>query len=1008
LEAFSARGYGTLLGQALFREEVRDAFTRALPKGDDRLHVQFFVEDADLKGLRWERLCAPLGGGWDFLALNQRTPFSLYLPCTTDQRFPPIGRLDLRALIVVASPAGLEQYRLAAFDSAATVCSVRAALGEKIPGAVLGMVEGAVGPPTLDALCERITAETFTMLHVVCHGRFQVVEGETILYLAGADGQVDPVKGTRLLDRLGKVRGARGLPQFAFLCTCESAVPEAGGALAGLAQRLVRELGMPAVVAMTEPVTVATAQVLAEAFYRRVREHGEVDRALSEACAGLAERHDVHVPVLYSRLGGRPLFSESLDRPLTNVEIAAGLDNAAELLLQRGPVLLPEFGKQAELLRKIGGADPTTLSPLARRDREQALTAANQVCEEALDLSFHAVALGQEPPPYDGRCPFRGLYPFRCVDCEFFFGREELIERLAGRLEGSGFLAVLGPSGSGKSSVVQAGLLPALERREKSLKVSYLTPGAKPLESFEANLLGHENLTLVVVDQFEELFTLCDDDGERRAFIKRLLGLARQVRVVLTMRADFWGECAAHPELRERMQACQELIGPMSTAELRRSMEGQAAKVGLRFEADLGATILDEVQDEPGAMPLLQHALLELWKRRHGRWLRAEEYRAIGGVKKAIAETAEAVYGELSQDQEGVRDIFVRLTRLGDDRPGGETRRDARQRVRLSELTRAGDDPERTKKLVHRLADQGARLLVSGVQPGTGEEVVELAHEALLRHWPRLLRWLEEDRADLRLLASVEDAARAWSRNTVDESLLIHRGSRLVEAERLRHHSRLFLNRIEADYVSACADLRDQERKEKEEQQQVARNALARAEFTLGQQAASQGRMDEALFRWLRSHDTTVNVEWAASMRNLIGGTASVYRCLPHDGNVGAVALSSDGTCLVVGYVDLLDRKIEKIAVWDAEKGRRVRPPFSIYSEFDFSAIAITPDGTRIVIGNDVGDAEIRDVKTGEAIKGFERSNKGAITCVAINSAGTRVVTGSADDTARVWDVETQ
>jgi len=325
----SALDYGILLGQTLFRDGIRDASVQALSKTDGQLHVLLFVEADDLRGLRWERLCAPLDGRWDFLSLDQRVPFCLYLPSVTDRRFPPIGRLDLRALILAASPTGLEQYRLPAFDVGAAVSSIRAALGE-IPSTVLCEGEGAIGPPTLDTLCDRITAEAFTLLHVVCHGRFQPGERETILYLAGANGQVDPVTATRLLDRLGKLRGARGLPQFAFLSTCESAVPEAGGALAGLAQRLVRELGMPAVLAMTEPVTVATAHALAEAFYRRVREHGEVDRALSEACAGLAERHDVHVPVLYSRLAGRPLFSETGDRPLTVVKVRKGLTRAAE------------------------------------------------------------------------------------------------------------------------------------------------------------------------------------------------------------------------------------------------------------------------------------------------------------------------------------------------------------------------------------------------------------------------------------------------------------------------------------------------------------------------------------------------------------------------------------------------------------------------------------------------------------------------------------------------------
>src|SRR5262245_8019556 len=657
--------YGLVLGRALFHDEVRDAFVQALTKSEDYLRVLLFVEADDLKTLRWERLCAPLDRGWDFLALTQRVPFCLYLPSLTDRRFPPIGRRDLRALVLVASPDGLERYRLQPFDVMAAVASVRTALGD-IPCDVLARSEGTVGPPTLDALCERITAEHYTLLHVVCHGQFMRESGETVLYWDTADHRVDPVAGTRLLERLGRLQGARGPPHFAFLATCETARAEAEGALGGLAQRLVRELGMPAVVAMTETVSVTTAQALGTAFYGRLREHGEVDRALVEACAGLAERYDIIVPALYSRLGGRPLFSDTPDRPLTNAEIGFGLDRLETLLAERAPVLREICQTQAVQLRGTLGADVTALSVDARQEREQALTEVNKLCGEALDLSFDALALGQEPPAYDDRCPFRGLYPFRQDDREFFFGREALIEHLRQKLAAYPFLPVLGPSGSGKSSVVLAGLLPALQAQEPDLQMAYLTPSADPLTQLEASVASaHDGRAVLVVDQFEELFTLCADQDARQAFLGRLLALAEQRRVVITMRADFWGECAPYHDLKDIMQARQELIAPMDATELRRAMELQAAKVGLRFEADLSHTILADVQDEPGAMPLLQHALLELWKRRHGRWLRAEEYRAIGGVQQAIAHTADDLYEQLSHgEQERVRDIFMRLTRL--------------------------------------------------------------------------------------------------------------------------------------------------------------------------------------------------------------------------------------------------------------------------------------------------------------------------------------------------------
>jgi hypothetical protein len=790
------RDYGTALGKALFRNGILRMLDRALAKSADSIHVLLFVEDAELRSLRWERLCAPLEADrWDFLSLNQRVPFSLYLPSVTDRRFPPIGRRDLRALILVANPNDDPEngYRLAPFDAAATVARVRTALGE-IQADVLAAVEGAVGPPTLDGLCERITSERYTLLHIVCHGWYKRDDGETILYMARADNTVDPVPGNRLLERLGRLGGARGLPHFAFLSACDTTVPAASAALGGLAQRLVQapELGMPAVLAMTEKVSVETAQQLAECFYRRLREHGEPDRALVEACAGLAERYDVNVPALYSRLGGRPLFSME-DRPLTNAEVEYGLTRMKGLLDKRAPVLLPESDRHSLMLRGTLQAELESLSKEARKERDLALDGISNICDEALDLTFAALALEQEPPASDERCPFRGLYPFRVEDREFFFGREALVTRLEERLAEANFLAVLGPSGSGKSSVVLAGLVPALQGKESNFQIAYLTPGSDPLDFLEAVLHVNERASLLVVDQFEELFTLCADDAKRRAFMDRLLKLPKQqMRVVLTMRADFWGECAPYGELKNLMQARQELIAPMDAIELRRAMEMQAAKVGLRFEADLSTTILDDVQGEPGAMPLLQHGLQELWKRRHGRWLPAKEYRALGGVKKAIAETADALYRDLSEtDRKRVRDIFVRLTRLGDDAAGGSDRRDTRQRVPLSELTPVGSDPRETKQLVKRLADEGVRLLVSSMQQG--DEMVEVAHEALIRYWPRLRGWLEEDREDLRLLAGVRVAAGEWDNTQTNEGLLVHRGSRLADAERLLMHPRINL-----------------------------------------------------------------------------------------------------------------------------------------------------------------------------------------------------------------------
>ncbi|HSR32900.1 MAG TPA: CHAT domain-containing protein, partial [Anaerolineae bacterium] len=301
-----AQEYGTILGQALFQGHILRAFDQAFGASAHDLRVLLYVDAEDLRTQHWERLCAPLDRGWDHLALDQRLPFSLALPSRADRRFPPIEGDKLRALVVVASPEGLDAYNLRPFDVARTVAGVQAGL-DPIPPDLLAVHPGAAGPPTLEALIDRLIDGHYALLHIVCHGSFRQELDDTVLYLANEDGRVEPVPATILITRLGRLRGG-SLPYFAFLATCESASPQAEGALGGLAHRLVREVGIPAVLAMTEKVSLRTAVDLGARFYERLKVHGEPDRALVEACSRLAARGDVTVPALYSRLAGRPLF----------------------------------------------------------------------------------------------------------------------------------------------------------------------------------------------------------------------------------------------------------------------------------------------------------------------------------------------------------------------------------------------------------------------------------------------------------------------------------------------------------------------------------------------------------------------------------------------------------------------------------------------------------------------------------------------------------------------------
>ncbi len=823
LESLSptSRAFGESLGKALFRDDIRDAFVRAVAEAKSAgvaLRVLLFVEAEDLRSLHWEQLHAPLDRGWDYLLLNQSTPFSLYLPSQIERRFPPIGRRDLRALILVAGAEELDgDWGLDPFDVNTTVASIRTALGE-IPSDVLASTPDALDPPGLDTLSKHLVGGAYTLLHIVAHGAYNAKRDETALYFP-KEGRRGPVTSSELIERLSRMER---LPQFTFLSTCESADPQAETGLGGLAQRLVRELGTPAVLAMTDQVSIPTAQALASAFYARLREHGEVDRALSEALGTLQGRYDVTVPALFSRLGGRPLFSDTLDRPLTDAEIRFGLDQLPALVKERAPVLTAESEALIAKANTYLGSDASALSAESQRERDLNLNALNQLCTEVLDMSFNALALGGSPPVYDDRCPFPGLMAFRPEDREFFFGREALVEKLQNRLKAHNFLAVLGPSGSGKSSLVLAGLVPALDG-----SWAYLTPGSNPPGELDA---VKDDQRLVVVDQFEELFTLTADESVRQEFITRLLDLARTHQVVLTMRADFWGEIARYSALRDEMQAHQELVAPMSADELHQAIDRQAEKVGLRFEADLGEDILEDVQDEPGAMPLLQHALLLLWERRHGRWLRLDEYRAIGGVQKAIAGTADSLYEGLAPDeQERVRDIFMRLTRLDEEFAPGKNR-DTRRRVNLGELLPAGSDPAQTVALVKKLAD--ARLVVTSESADSKEQFVEVAHEALIRHWPRLSNWLDENRQDLLLHQGLTEASNQWRKLEHDPGAL-YRGVRLQQAQKLGQTHPDWITQAVQEFLDAS---RENARKEVEQVQRLSR--ARRTQLILGGAAA--------------------------------------------------------------------------------------------------------------------------------------------------------------------------
>ena len=357
----------------------------------------------------------------------------------------------------------------------------------------------------------------------------------------------------------------------------------------------------------------------------------------------------------------------------------------------------------------------------------------------------------------------------------------------------------------------------------------------------------------LIVDQMEELFTLCRQESERQAFIDNLLLAADggHCKIVLALRADFYGHCARYENLRTALAENQEYIGPMNTSELRQAIERPAELNNYTFEPGLVDLILREVGNEPGSLPLLSHALLETWKRRQGRTLTLAGYAETGGVHGAIARTAESLYLGLTPGQQKIaRNIFLRLTELG------EGVQDTRRRVTPDELVLRSEDQSSLEEVLNLLAE--ARLVT------IGEGSVEVAHEALIREWPTLRAWLAEDRDGLRLHRHLTEAARSWEELDCDPGELYHRGARLTQALEWAAGHPSELNDLERDFLAAsqahseqvAAEREAARQREIEAAQRFAEAERHRAEAERHRAEAEQRRAEEQSrtaqrFRWL-------------------------------------------------------------------------------------------------------------------------------------------------------------
>ena len=625
-------------------------------------------------------------------------------------------------------------------------------------------------------------------------------------------------------------------------------------------------------------------------------------------------------------------------------------------------------GRQAAALRTLSRARGRLVDQLGIEPGPELVALETAILRQDHDL--------RAPPASAiaaGACPYKGLVPYDVSDADTFFGRDAEVAACIERLERVAVLVVAGPSGCGKSSLVRAGLVPALVRAGRS--VAMFTPGGDADGAMTAAVASAQGTPVVVVDQLEELFTI-GGSGDAEAFCRRLADYARdRAPVVASIRADHLGRLSADAAFARLVEDGLHLVRPLAGAELRLAIEGPAEHAGLRLEHGLVDLLDRDLEGEPGALPLLSHALAETWRRRDGRVLTVEAYEATGGIRAAVARSAERLYETLPPDhQKALRVVLLRLVALV---PEGEP---VRSRAPAGSL--AGD-PAR---------DRVVDLLVRARLVTTSEESVDLAHEALVRAWPRLQSWLEESRTELRLAGQLREAARSWDDFGRDDAGLYH-GARLVAVLDAAGRDDLALTRTEREFLDASrrreeadlAEARAQLRRERRSVRRLGGLLAGVAVLALLATGASLVAVDQRS-RAQRQRETAQARELAAAAtasldvdpeRSILLALEAVDRARPSGGTVLSDAQEA------------LHRAVTT--------SRIVASVPDLGGSLDWS-----PDGTTFVTEGpeDTGVVDIRDADTGVSRHAF-RGHDLDVNDVAYNADGSMLATTGDDGALR-------
>ncbi|WMP17300.1 nSTAND1 domain-containing NTPase [Thiothrix lacustris] len=713
---------------------------------------------------------------------------------------------------------------------------------------------------------------------------------------------------------------------------------------------------------------------------------------------------------------------------------------------------------------------------------------------------------GEKPGAVDAgeqQNPYRGLQVFDVEHTRFFFGRKNVVGWLldeirpsenlhsTARFQDNRFLVIVGDSGSGKSSVARAGVLAALRNGQLPHSQQWpqviFKPGEKPLLSLAVALNGHpdlhsrwdtaeliekfrqqplqlhylglewlhcdENRRLVILaDQFEEIFTLCKNDISRQAFLDNLLTAARepdgQIILILTLRADFYRNCIAYPELARSIEAHQHLLTPMSEPELQEAIEIPAQLVGCELEAGLTHALLQEAQNQPGNLPLLQYSLMLLWRERQSRVLRLHDYQQFGGLAGVLEQQAEKIYNHFSTvEQEQCRLIFLRLVQPGE----GTT--DTRRRASLDEFDQQADG----ERIIRQLAD--ARLLTT--QGNDTKAFMEVSHEALIRSWPRLRIWIDAEREYLRVQHQISSATKEWEQHGKDTAWLLT-GSRLVAAEEWLQQHPEPVSGLERQFVEASTGQRDLEkRKELKRQRQlrwlsgimtviavimIAAAGVAWHFSEKSERAAQESKQEElqANYNLAKAFEekalsslsrgdkySTNNLERQSEYRKawLYALEAQIHELpakriaiLPESfGKLSAIdgkflspehmqtpALNLGASVFALAYSPdsktiATDSNDNTVGLWDATSGQLLK---TLQGHTGFvNALVYSPNGKVIASGSADNTIRLWDAKNGQLLKVLSGHSAG-VAALAYNPNGKTIASASGDNTVRLWDAE--